>query len=64
MSFPAHRPRRLRRSEALRSLVRENRLTTAGLIYPMFVCHGTNIRQEVSSMPGVAQQSVDRIVED
>jgi porphobilinogen synthase len=64
MSFPAHRPRRLRRSEALRSLVRENRLTTAGLIYPMFVCPGTNVRQEVSSMPGIAQQSVDRIVEE
>ncbi len=64
MSFPTHRPRRLRRSEGLRGLVRETRLTTAGLIYPMFVCPGTNVRQEVSSMPGVAQQSVDQIVEE
>ena len=64
MSFPTHRPRRLRRTEGLRSLVRETRLTTAGLIYPMFVCPGTNVRQEVSSMPGIAQQSVDQIVEE
>jgi porphobilinogen synthase len=64
MSFPTHRPRRLRRSEALRDLVRETRLTAAGLIYPMFVCPGTNVRQEVSSMPGIHQQSVDQIVEE
>jgi porphobilinogen synthase len=64
MSFPKHRPRRLRRSEALRNLVRETRLTTAGLIYPMFVCPGTKVRTEVSSMPGVYQQSGDQIVEE
>jgi porphobilinogen synthase len=64
MSFPTHRPRRLRRSEAIRSLVQETRLTTGGLIYPMFVCPGTKVRQEVSSMPGVYQQSADQIVEE
>lgn len=64
MSFPTHRPRRLRRSEALRGLARETRLTTAGLIYPMFVCPGTKVRKEVGSMPGVFQQSVDQIVEE
>jgi porphobilinogen synthase len=64
MSFPTHRPRRLRRSEALRGLVRETRLTIAGLIYPMFVCPGEKVRKEVSSMPGVYQQSVDQIVEE
>jgi len=64
MSFPIQRPRRLRRSEGLRNLVRETRLTAAGLIYPMFVCPGTRVRQEVSSMPGVHQQSVDQIVEE
>jgi porphobilinogen synthase len=64
MSFPTHRPRRLRRSEAIRSLVQETRLTTAGLIYPMFVCPGTKVRQEVSSMPGVYQQAADQIVEE
>jgi porphobilinogen synthase len=64
MSYPTHRPRRLRRNEALRNLVRETRLTTANLIYPMFVLPGTKVRQEVSSMPGVYQQSVDQIVEE
>ena len=64
MSFPTQRPRRLRRSEALRGLVRETRLTTAGFIYPMFVCPGSNVRKEVSSMPGVHQQSADQIVEE
>ena len=64
MSFPTQRPRRLRRTEALRGLVRETRLSAAGLIYPMFVCPGTNVRREVGSMPGVYQQSVDKIVEE
>jgi porphobilinogen synthase len=64
MSFPIHRPRRLRRTEALRNLVRETRISTNGLIYPMFVCPGTKIRQPVSSMPGIAQQSVDQLLED
>jgi porphobilinogen synthase len=64
MSFPIHRPRRLRRSEALRGLVRETRLSTAGLIYPLFVCPGIGVRQEVTSMPGVFQQSADKIVEE
>jgi porphobilinogen synthase len=64
MSFPIDRPRRLRRSEALRGLVRETRLSTAGFIYPMFVCPGTKVRKEVSSMPGICQQSADQIVEE
>lgn len=64
MTFPTHRPRRLRRNELIRGLVRETRLTTAGLVYPMFVCPGNNVRQEVASMPGVFQQSVDQIVEE
>jgi porphobilinogen synthase len=64
MSFPVHRLRRMRRTEALRGLVRETRLTTAGFVYPMFVCPGTKVRKEVSSMPGVYQQSVDQIVEE
>src|ERR1700722_16672035 len=64
MSFPVQRPRRLRRGEALRGLVRETRLTTAGLIYPLFVCPGEKVKQEVNSMPGVFQQSVDRLVEE
>ena len=64
MTFPTHRPRRLRRSEALRGLVRETRLTTAGLVYPMFACPGTKVHTEVTSMPGIYQQSADQIVEE
>jgi porphobilinogen synthase len=64
MSFPIHRPRRLRKTELLRNLVRETRLSASSLVYPMFTCPGTSVRQEVSSMPGVFQQSADRIVED
>src|SRR4030095_8130848 len=64
MSFPIHRPRRLRKTELLRNLVRETRLSASSLVYPMFTCPGTSVRQEVASMPGVFQQSADRIVED
>jgi porphobilinogen synthase len=64
MTFPIERPRRLRGSEAIRSLVRETRLSASGLIYPMFVCPGTGVRNEVSSMPGVFQQSADQLVEE
>src|SRR5271170_7890230 len=64
MSFPVHRPRRLRRSEALRGFVRETRLSTEGFVYPMFACPGTKVRTEVNSMPGIFQQSPDQIVEE
>ena len=64
MSFPVTRPRRLRRSEAIRSLARETRLSTQGFIYPMFVCPGQGVRNPIGSMPGVAQQSVDKFLEE
>lgn len=64
MSFPTHRPRRLRANAAIRNLVRETRVSAAGLIYPMFVCPGKGVRAEVSSMPGIAQQSVDKLTEE
>jgi len=64
MSFPTHRPRRLRRSERLRSLVRETPLAAGDFIYPMFVVPGKGVREEVPSMPGVYQQSVDRFLEE
>jgi len=64
MAFPIHRPRRLRRSEALRGFVRETRLSTHGFVYPMFACPGSGVRKEVSSMPGIFQQSPDQIVEE
>jgi porphobilinogen synthase len=59
-----HRPRRLRRSEALRALVRETHLVADGLVYPLFVCEGRGIRREVGSMPGVFQLSVDEAVRE
>ncbi len=62
MPFPLHRMRRLRRTERLRSLVRETRLTPDILIYPIFVCPGEGIRKEISSMPGQHNLSVDEAV--
>ena len=62
--FPVHRPRRLRRTEALRGMVRETKLSTDGLVYPMFACPGKGVRTQISSMPGVFQQSPDEIVEE
>jgi porphobilinogen synthase len=59
-----HRPRRLRRSAAIRSLVRETRLSADMFIYPMFVCSGEGQRREVGSMPGVFQLSVDEAVRE
>jgi porphobilinogen synthase len=64
MNFPVVRPRRLRRSEAIRSLSRETRFSTQGLLYPMFVCPGRGARHPIGSMPGVAQQSVDKFLEE
>ena len=64
MPFPAERMRRLRRTPGLRRLTQETRLTLDALIEPHFVCPGTNIRREVSSMPGCAQLSVDLLVEE
>ena len=60
----ARRPRRLRRTEAIRALVRETRLTPDNLIYPLFVCEGEGVRREVSSMPGVFNLSVDEAVKE
>jgi porphobilinogen synthase len=64
MAFPTTRMRRLRRSEALRGMVRETRLTPANLIYPLFVAPGENVRKEVGSMPGVFNLSVDQAVKE
>ena len=62
--FPASRPRRMRRSEALRRLVRETRVEREQLVQPLFVVPGRGVEREVSSMPGVAQRSVDRTAEE
>jgi len=59
-----HRPRRLRRTAAMRALVRETRLTPENFIYPLFAVPGEGRRREVASMPGVFQLSVDEIVKE
>jgi len=64
MAFPITRLRRLRKSEAIRSMVRETRLTPENFVYPMFVCPGTGVRKEVPSMPGVFNLSVDEAVKE
>jgi porphobilinogen synthase len=63
-SFPDYRPRRLRRTAALRSLVRETRLAPGQLVLPLFARSGSSTRIDIASMPGVAQLSVDLIVEE
>jgi porphobilinogen synthase len=64
MGFPTHRARRLRRSAPLRRLVAETRPTVDGLVLPLFVVPGTRVTNPIASMPGVAQLSVDRVVEE
>ncbi|MEW6217981.1 MAG: porphobilinogen synthase [Thermodesulfobacteriota bacterium] len=61
MLFPESRPRRLRRNEAFRALVRETQLSPAQFIYPLFVVPGKGVKKEVGSMPGVFQLSVDQL---
>ena len=62
MSFPVMRPRRLRASDPIRRMVRENDLTVKDLIYPLFAIYGEKVKNEVSSMPGVYQLSVDNLL--
>ncbi len=61
MEFPTYRPRRLRRTPALRALIRENALSATELIYPLFVKFGNGKRDEISSMPGVFQMTLDQL---
>jgi porphobilinogen synthase len=62
--FPVTRPRRLRRSPAIRDLVRQTRLEPSDLIYPLFVRSGEGVKQEISSMPGNYHFSVDTLIEE
>ena len=64
MRFPIYRPRRLRRNENFRRLVRETKLSVDDLIMPLFIVPGTRVTNPISSMPGIAQLSVDRAVEE
>ena len=64
MSFPTQRMRRLRRSETLRRMARETRLSRDDLILPLFVVEGSGVREPVGSMPGVLRFSVDQVVDE
>jgi len=64
MVFPDYRPRRLRRTEAFRSLIRETQISASQLIYPLFVMPGKNKREEIVSMPGVYRMTVDQLGEE
>lgn len=64
MRFPIYRPRRLRRNENFRRLVRETRLSVDDLIMPLFIVPGTRVTNPIASMPGIAQLSIDRAVEE
>ena len=63
-SFPEYRARRLRRTSALRNLVRETSLRPSQLVLPLFVRNGTKLRNPIGSMPGVAQTSPDELLRD
>ncbi|HEX6751238.1 MAG TPA: porphobilinogen synthase [Longimicrobium sp.] len=62
--YPAYRPRRLRRSEPLRALVRETTVSPSDLILPLFAVPGSGVRKPIGSMPGVEQTSVDELLKD
>jgi porphobilinogen synthase len=64
MTYPEHRPRRLRRNEEIRRMVRETRLSVDDLIYPLFAAAGKKVRKEIPSMPGVFQTSVENLVRE
>ncbi|NPA12880.1 MAG: porphobilinogen synthase [Aquificae bacterium] len=64
MGFPVHRPRRLRKNENIRRLVRETTLSVDDLIYPIFIEDGENIKQEIPSMPDIYRYSIDRLDEE
>lgn len=61
MYYPTYRPRRLRRNEKLRSLIRETELSVNDLIYPLFVIYGQKVKNEIASLPGQYQLSVDNL---
>src|SRR6185312_6120114 len=64
MNFPVTRMRRLRRTEAIRSLVRETHLHPGALIAPLFICPGEGVRKEIGSMPGCFNLSVDEAMKE
>ena len=64
MQFPEYRPRRLRKNENFRRLIRETRLSIDDLVYPLFVVSGKNVKKPIASMPGIFQLSIDYIIKE
>ena len=64
MNFPRQRPRRLRRTEALRLMVRETQLAVSDFIYPLFVTNGKGVKSPIKAMPGIYHLSVDKVLEE
>ena len=64
MYFPAYRPRRLRKNETLRRMVRETKLSVDDFIYPLFVIYGRKVKNPITSMPGIFQMSVDLVAKE
>ena len=64
MMYPEYRPRKLRRTESLRALIRETTLSPKHLIYPLFIIHGKGIKHPIDAMPGCYQFSVDSVVRE
>jgi len=62
MLFPDYRPRRLRKNERLRSMIRETTLSVADFIYPLFVTHGKGVKKPIQAMPGISQLSTDLLI--
>jgi len=64
MYFPAYRPRRLRKNENFRRMIRETKLSVDDLVYPLFVTTGNDVKKPISSMPGNFQMSIDHLVKE
>ena len=64
MNFPDYRPRRLRKNENIRRMIRETALSVDDLICPLFAIHGEGVKNPISSMPGNFQMSIDNLVKE
>ena len=64
MNFPDYRPRRMRRTENFRRMIRETRLAPEDFIYPLFVVPGSGVRKEIKSLPNQFNLSVDKAVDE
>ena len=62
MAILTHRPRRMRKHEFNRSIIRENSICASDLIYPLFIVEGKNKREKIESMPGIERLSIDQLI--